>query len=129
LYQQLNHYLDGLKNSSDQISYDKSLIILNKKCVRIYLVAEVESRSISLQVEVFPLLNSHSIRNSKTPCNLHRFLKSYITNLEYLLNLYKSGFELFFIEKEGIWFVKKILDRKPDEEFTKLILPPEENPI
>ena len=118
-----------MEDASNQILSDKSLIILNKKCVRIYLVAEAVSRSISLQVEVFPLLNSLSYRNSKTPCNLHRFLKSYISNLEYLLKLYKSGFELFFIEKEGIWFVKKILEKEPDEEFCKLIIPLDEKSL
>jgi hypothetical protein len=41
--------------------------------------------------------------------------------------LSNSGeFELKFIEKEGIWFGKKVLEEEPKEEFCRFILPPEE---
>jgi hypothetical protein len=112
-------------NSATKTSSNKSIIVLNRKCARIYLVAEAASRSISLQVEVFPLLNSS--QNTTTPDNLHTILESYILNLQYLLILYKSGFKLSFIEKEGIWFVKKVLDEEPSKEFCELILPPEDS--
>ena len=123
-YQQLAQYLESLEKSDYRISSNKSLLILNKKCVRIYLVAEAISRCISLQVEVFPLLNTQVHHSSNSSSYLHNILDSYISNLQYIMNLGNSGFELRFIEKEGIWFVKKTIRRDPDDEFCKLILPP-----
>jgi hypothetical protein len=59
--------------------------------------------------------------------DIHTTLELYISNLQHLMNLVNSGFDLCFIEKEGIWFVKKTLDREPDEDFCNFLLPPEES--
>ncbi len=123
-FHQLQYYLETLDSRKSGIDVNKSLILLNKNCIRIYLVAEAKSNNISLHVEVFPLINSHRKVNSDPSSNLHSVLASYILNLQFLAKLHKSGFELFFIEKEGIWYVRKLLEQEPDEEFENYILPP-----
>ena len=86
-----------------------------------FFVAEVDSRTISIQIEVFPLINYPLKEKINHKIDLIDVLETYIAGLGYLTELLNLGFGLHFIQEEGIWFVRKSLDKEPDEKLCNLL--------
>jgi hypothetical protein len=120
-YQQLSQYLEETILRQNEKLEDKSLLVLDNGYFRGFLVAKVDSKQISLQIDLSPLINSHLKNGDIHNTDMKPILEIYIVGLQYLLELSKKQFTIKFIREEGIWFAKKVLNKEPDEELCKLI--------
>lgn len=97
----------------DLINFDEtSQIIDSDKWIRIFLIGNLRTKKIYLQIEISPKEKFQSLIASLT---------NQIKSLEYLLKLTDKGFSLEFIREEGIWFGTKELVDEPTEELCKTL--------
>ena len=120
-------FQNNLNSSSvlDEVSH----IIFSNKWTRIFLIGNLKTNKIYLQVEVSPKVEFQSLSSTfDSSFEKSKYLKEYLLNqikaLEHLLQLTNVGFLLEFIIEEGIWSAMKILEKEPSEELCKLISPP-----
>jgi hypothetical protein len=105
--------------------------IFSNKWIRIFLIGDLRTNQIHLQLEISPKDEFHTLSTSASNFKndgektsfLRDFLANQIKSLQHLLKLTDIGFSLEFIREEGIWFGTKILEDEPTEELCKLITP------
>ncbi|MHA1968175.1 MAG: hypothetical protein ACW964_10280 [Candidatus Hodarchaeales archaeon] len=119
---ELNQQYQNLRNDLEKISSafdvpdELSMIVYTSDWVKFYLVGNVLTKQISIQVEV-AYSGISQIDNNK----LHLALENQIRYLQYLLKLYANGFTLDIVAEEGIWNAIKNLKSEPTEELRNLL--------
>ncbi|MHA2073477.1 MAG: hypothetical protein ACXACU_02410 [Candidatus Hodarchaeales archaeon] len=119
---ELNQHYQNLRNDLEKISSafdvpdELSIIVYTSDWVKFYLVGNVLTKQISIQVEV-AYSGISQIDNNK----LHLALENQLRYLQYLLKLYANGFTLDIVAEEGIWIAIKNLKSEPTEELRNLL--------
>ena len=114
-YQNLRNDLDKISSTVD-VQDELSIIIYTSNWVKFYLVGNIVTKTISIQVEV-AYSGISQIDNNK----LNLALENQIRYLQYLLKLYANGFTLDIVAEEGIWFAIKNLKSEPTEDLRNLL--------
>lgn len=120
-YKKLIEKLNSFKTNQNGLE-EVSITIHTSDWIKIYLIGSVDEIQIQIQVEV---TYSPEIKSTSMTDHLRKILENHKLSLEYLLTLSNNGFSLGFIKKENFWFATRTLDSEPNEELSKLILPPQ----
>ncbi|MFX0123107.1 MAG: hypothetical protein ACFFAE_05675 [Candidatus Hodarchaeota archaeon] len=130
-YQILTEDLKRVSQCSNTTE-DLCRLIYSSECLRVFLIGNVKSQKISIEVELslpFSLLyntdgyscNSKEIERC---VNLRKIMEQQISNLSYLMKLNDIGFSLGIIKEEGcLWVAEKILETEPTDMLCKVVFP------
>ena len=124
-------FQDYKKNSTglDEISFK----IFSNEWTKIFLLGNLLTNKIYLQVEISPKDKDISLKSIISDLNSHEeksiyltnFLQEQIKSLNHLLSLTKFGFSLEFLFEENIWYGTKTISEEPTEEICNLLTPPD----
>ena len=111
-------FQDDKETSSelDEISFK----IYSNEWTKIFLLGNLSTNKIYLQVEISPKDKNFSLNS-----NLTDFLQNQIKSLNHLLSLTKHGFTLEYLFEENVWYGTKSITEEPTEEICNLLTPPE----
>ena len=132
----------GLKDIKEKFQVDKktsseldeiSFKIFSNEWTKIFLLGNLSTNKISIQVEISPKDKNFSLEsiltdfksNNEKSIYLTKFLQDQIKSLNHLLSLTKYGFTLEFLFEENIWYGTKTITEEPTEEICNLLTPPD----
>lgn len=123
----IKHYQNLLRDLNMMITTinepeEYSTKVYTSEWITIFLIGDVTSKKISIQVEISYSDFPHLEEDSKI--TLRQILENQIISLKYLSRLHDKGFILGVVAEESIWFATKTLENEPTEELRKSIIPP-----
>ena len=112
------------------ITYDLISEVYVSEWAKIYLIGNVESEEVEIQVELsIPISSQEESNSSKVKCDMGFFLRAQIEQLEFLLRLHvENKFKIDLIREEGIWYGTKKLLTEPTDELISQLMPPVMSP-